>query len=100
MFDIIFHLIVNTVRKTELTDVIKYAAVPFAELPDLRRSVPRRNDVESGSDRVPKHSSSQSPVRGVSTHDGGVAYVAQHVHEFRGGAIKMGVIILGRGVFV
>ncbi len=31
MFDIIFRLIVNTV-----IDAIKYTAVPFADLPDLR----------------------------------------------------------------
>ncbi len=41
MFDIIFRHIVNTYSEDnrssqgELTDVIKYAAVPFAELPDL-----------------------------------------------------------------
>ncbi len=39
-------------------------------------------------------------MRGVSTHDGGVAYVAEHVHKFGGGEIKMDVILLGRGVFV
>ncbi len=41
MFDIVFCHIVNTYSvdnrssQGELTDVIKYAAVPFAELPDL-----------------------------------------------------------------
>ncbi len=47
MFDIIFHHIVNTYSvdnrssQGELIDVIKYAAVPIAELPDTHPCVLR-----------------------------------------------------------
>ncbi len=50
MFDIIFHRIVNTYSvdnrssQGELIDVIKYAAVPIAELPDTRPRVLRSSN--------------------------------------------------------
>ncbi len=45
----------------ELTDVIKYAAVPFAELPDLRRSIHVIHTPESNS-RSPKYRGCKSEI--------------------------------------
>ncbi len=46
MVDIIFRLIVNKVRKIELTSVIKFAAGPFAELSDLGKMLLKVDQTE------------------------------------------------------